>query len=90
MWPPLDQHPAAEWHHGRRASESMRGRITRLIEDQQFGSIIADNGAEYLFFDVSILGAAFSELHVGARVTFTPLDGDGFVRQASAVRAISN
>jgi cold shock CspA family protein len=67
----------------------MRGRITRLIEDQQFGAIVADNGAEYLFFDVSVVGATFGELHVGARVTFTPLDGDGFVRQASAVRVIS-
>lgn len=67
----------------------MRGQITRLIEDQQFGCIVADNGAEYLFFDVSVVGSNFGELHVGARVTFTPLDGNGFVRQASTVRAIS-
>ena len=48
----------------------MNGRITRLIDDQQSGTIAAEDGTDYLFESHSLLGVTFGSLHVGAPVTF--------------------
>lgn len=66
----------------------MDGRIVRLIDDQQFGTIAADGG-EYRFSSISIVGATFGQLHIGAHVSFTPIIGRGFDLRAEDVRLIS-
>jgi hypothetical protein len=63
----------------------MNGRITRLIDDEQIGSITAEDGTDYPFSGRSMLGADFSTLCVGLWVTFTPSAGPG-TRTATSVR----
>jgi hypothetical protein len=50
----------------------MTGRITRLIDDQQLGTIAGEDGIDYTFDSRSLLGITFGSLHVGAPVTFVP------------------
>ena len=50
----------------------MTGRITRLIDDQQVGTIAGEDGIDYTFASSSLLGITFGMLHVGAPVTFVP------------------
>ena len=61
----------------------MTGRITRLIDDQQFGAIAGDDGTEYIFQSRSLVGTAFSALRLGATVSFTPIAA---TRRADRVR----
>ena len=61
----------------------MKGRITRLIDDQQLGVIAAEDGIDYLFESRSLLGTTFGMLHVGAPVTFVP---NPATKRASIVR----
>jgi cold shock CspA family protein len=65
----------------------MRGRITRLIDEQQFGTIEAEDGADYVFHRRTLIDVTFGELRVGAVVNFTPIAGTA--RRAEAVRLIS-
>ena len=51
----------------------MTGRITRLIDDQQLGTIAGEDGVDYLFASHSLIGITFGMLHVGAPVTFVPV-----------------
>jgi hypothetical protein len=63
--------------------DSLTGRITRLIDDQQLGTIAAEDGVDYLFDSHSLLGTTFAMLHVGAPVTFVP---NAATRRAGVVR----
>ena len=63
----------------------MTGRITRLIEDKQAGTIAAEDGSDYTFSGRSVMGVAFASLHLGMSVTFTPASAPG-VHQAMSVR----
>jgi len=67
----------------------MTGRITRLIDTQQVGSIAGDDGHEYVFSSGSLSGVAFHTLALGARVSFDPgavLRGEA---RANSVRLIT-
>jgi cold shock CspA family protein len=64
----------------------MNGRITRLIDDQQFGTIAAEDGNDYVFHGRALVDVRFGALHVGATVTFAPIASAGS-RRAEAVRA---
>jgi hypothetical protein len=48
----------------------MTGRITRLIDDQQTGTIAGEDGADYTFHGSSLLGMTFGSLGLGTAVTF--------------------
>ena len=61
----------------------MTGRITRLIDDQQFGMIAGEDGSDYTFDSRSLLGVTFGSLHVGVPVTFLPLENP---KRATAIR----
>ena len=65
----------------------MRGKIIRLIDEQEFGTIAAEDGADYVFERRSLIDVTFGELHVGAVVSFTPIIGT--VPRAEAVRLVS-
>ena len=66
----------------------MTGRISRLIDDQQVGTIAAEDGADYVFHSRSLVGTTFGFLHVGAMVMFTPISASGTPR-AESVRIAS-
>ena len=61
----------------------MKGRITRLVGDQQLGVIAGDDGVDYLFESASLFRSTFASLHVGAPVTFVP---NAATKRASVVR----
>jgi cold shock CspA family protein len=65
----------------------MCGRITRLIDEQQFGTIAAEDGGDYVFHRRSLIDVTFGELRVGAAVSFMPIAGTA--RRAEAVRLVS-
>jgi hypothetical protein len=50
----------------------LTGRITRLIDDQQSGTIAGEDGIDYAFRGIAFIGTTFGALHVGAAVTFEP------------------
>jgi cold shock CspA family protein len=66
----------------------MTGRITRLIDDQQFGTISAEDGQDYVFDSMALSQTKFSDLSLGAAVTFEPIKGHRELR-ASAVRRLT-
>jgi hypothetical protein len=61
----------------------MTGRIVQLLDDQQCGTIAAEDGVDYTFRDRSLIGVTFSALHVGAAVVFAPIE---VTRRAEDVR----
>ena len=61
----------------------MTGRITRLIDDQQFGTIAGEDGTDYLFHGRSLVDTPFATLHLGATVCFTPIAA---TRRAELIR----
>jgi hypothetical protein len=61
----------------------MTGRVTKLIDDQQRGTIAADDGIDYAFSAGSLVAVTFGSLHVGAAVDFTPIAA---TRRAETVR----
>ncbi len=61
----------------------MTGRITRLVDDQQLGTIAGEDGVDYLFESGSLFGVTFGLLHVGAPVTFVP---NAAMKRATLVR----
>jgi cold shock CspA family protein len=67
---------------------SMTGRITRLIDDQQFGTIAAEDGQDYVFESMALSQTKFSDLSLGAAVTFEPIKGPKELR-ASIVRRLT-
>jgi cold shock CspA family protein len=68
---------------------SMTGRITRLIDDQQFGTIAAEDGQDYVFQSVALSQTKFSDLSLGAAVTFEPIKGPKGIFRASSVRRLN-
>ena len=67
----------------------MTGRITRLIEDQQLGAIAAEDGQNYVFQSIALRQTKFSDLSLGARVTFEPITGLKSIRRATGVRLVT-
>ena len=67
---------------------SMTGRITRLIDDQQFGTIAAEDGQDYVFDSMALSQTKFSDLSLGVAVTFEPIKGPKELR-ASTVRLLT-
>jgi cold shock CspA family protein len=65
------------------------GRITRLIDDQQVGTIAADDGHDYVFHSPALHQGTFRDLSLGTAVTFEPVTGLSGVRRASAVRLVT-
>lgn len=63
----------------------MTGRITRLIDDQQAGTIVGEDGIDYAFSSHSLLGMTFASLHVGAAVTFVPT---AMTKRATVIRLV--
>lgn len=61
----------------------MIGHISRLIDNQQFGTIAGEDGIDYVFDSRSLPGMTFGSLHVGAQVTFGP---SAETKRAGAVR----
>jgi cold shock CspA family protein len=68
---------------------SMTGRITRLIDDQQFGTIAAEDGQDYVFQSMALSQTKFSDLSLGAAVTFEPIKGPTGILRASTVRRLT-
>ena len=64
----------------------MTGRISRLIDDQEFGTIAGEDGTDYVFSSQSLVGTAFGLLQVGVPVTFVRI---GETQRAEAVRVQS-
>ncbi|HEV3139349.1 MAG TPA: hypothetical protein VGY57_02470 [Vicinamibacterales bacterium] len=48
------------------------GRISRLVDSQQAGSITGDDGKEYVFSASSLRGLTFAQLSLGTAVSFSP------------------
>jgi cold shock CspA family protein len=68
---------------------TMIGRITRLISDQQFGVIAAEDGNDYLFQSPALSQGTFGELSLGATVNFEPIIGARGAPRAGAVRLVT-
>jgi cold shock CspA family protein len=67
---------------------SMTGRIARLIDDQQVGTIAAEDGHNYVFKSMALSQTKFSDLSLGAVVTFEPIKGHKELR-ATTVRRLA-
>jgi hypothetical protein len=78
-WNPIERRSPKR----RGEAPAMNGRITRLIDDQQFGTIAGEDGADYAFDSHCLLGTTFGALHVGAPVTFVPAAA---TKRAAAIR----
>ena len=50
----------------------MTGRIIRLIDDVQNGTIAGEDGQDYSFQSSALLGMTFGSLSIGTSVSFTP------------------
>jgi hypothetical protein len=61
----------------------MTGRITRLIDDAQVGTIAGEDGVDYGFTVDALLGVTFGSLNLGTPVTFIPNAGS---KRAGVVR----
>jgi len=61
----------------------LKGRITRLVGDQQLGVIAGDDGVDYLFESLSLFRTTFASLRVGTPVTFVP---NGATKRATVIR----
>jgi len=68
----------------------MTGRITRLIDDQQVGTIAAEDGQDYVFQSAALAQTKFSDLSLGAAVTFEPIKGPNGIFRASTVRRLKD
>jgi hypothetical protein len=64
----------------------MTGRITRLIDDQQTGTIAGEDGIDYTFRESALVGMTFWSLGLGTSVTF---DAIAATKRASIVRLVT-
>ena len=55
----------------------MTGRITRLIDNEQAGTITGDDGNDYVFSSGSLVSATFLSLHLGLSVSFSAVGWPG-------------
>jgi hypothetical protein len=60
--------PMAALQHG-----NSIGRISRLVDSQQIGTITGDDGKEYVFSGSSLRGITFGQLSLGTAVSFSPM-----------------
>jgi cold shock CspA family protein len=72
-----------------RAEVSMVGRITRLLDSQQLGVVVGDDGHDYTFHAHAVSQGTFRDLALGVAVSFEPLKGPKGDRRASAVRPVT-
>jgi hypothetical protein len=56
------------------AATTMRGRISRTLDDQDHGTITGDDGADYAFHSGSLVDASSRRLLVGDVVEFVPIN----------------
>ena len=54
-------------------SRNASGRVSRLVDSQQVGSITADDGKEYVFSANALRGTTFAQLSLGTPVSFSPM-----------------
>jgi cold shock CspA family protein len=66
----------------------MTGRVTRLIDNQQVGTIVAEDGQDYRFQSMALRDTTFRDLSLGAIVTFEPISGPKGLPRATAVRLV--
>jgi hypothetical protein len=66
----------------------MMGRITRLIDHQQYGAITAEDGSDYEFQSLALFQCKFGDLSLGAIVSFEPIVAPKRTLRASAVRLV--
>jgi hypothetical protein len=67
--------------------QTMIGRITRLVDTRQVGSISAEDGHDYAFTSAALRDVAFQQLSLGTSVNFTPA-GTPKMRRADSVRLV--
>ena len=58
------------------------GRISRLVDSQQIGTITGDDGKEYVFSASSLQGVTFGQLSLGTSVSFSPMTANTPLRAA--------
>jgi cold shock protein len=65
------EHARPWWLEGlNETAAAMNGTIKRLVSDQGFGFILADDGNEYFFHNSACANARFDDLREGQAVTF--------------------
>jgi cold shock CspA family protein len=67
----------------------MTGRITRLIDHQQFGVIAGEDGHDYTFQNLAMAQGRFGDLALGTSVSFEPTKGPNGNLRARAVRLVT-
>jgi cold shock CspA family protein len=65
----------------------MTGRIAVIVDHQDCGVIVGDDGAEYAFHSGALIDTPFRRLYVGDAVEFLPIRGTG-ARHAGLVRRL--
>jgi cold shock CspA family protein len=65
----------------------MTGRIIRLVDRDQVGTIAADDGDDYVFHASALTHGTFRELVLGTPVSFEPIMAHGS-RRATLVRVL--
>ena len=63
----------------------MMRRITRRIDDQQVGTIAAEDGCDYMLRSMALSQRTFRDLSLGAAVTFEPITSPKGMLRAAAV-----
>jgi hypothetical protein len=67
--------PMTALQHG-----SSIGRISRLVDSQQVGTITGDDGKEYVFSSSSLRGLTFGQLSLVTSVSFSPATAGKLLR----------
>jgi hypothetical protein len=70
-------------------SLGMTGRIIRLVDHEQAGTITADDGNHYAFQARAISQGTFKDLSLGTPVSFEPILGAHGNHRATAVRVLT-
>jgi cold shock CspA family protein len=66
----------------------MTGRIIRLVDHEQVGTISADDGDDYAFHASALSQGRFKDLSLGTPVSFEPILAHG-ARRATLVRVLT-
>jgi cold shock CspA family protein len=65
----------------------MTGRIIRLVDHEQIGTITAEDGDEYVFHASALSRGTFKDLVLGMPVSFEPITAHG-TRRATLVNVL--